>query len=78
MAILLEESLCIKTCRKCEFICPGQVIDMVDYYPRFRLDTCWYCGACEVDCPTNALKVIPPAAEEAPKKWGGFHHSFGA
>lgn len=57
MPIVLDKPKCIESCRLCEEICPGDVISMVDNYPQFRIEECWHCGACEVDCPTEALKV---------------------
>ncbi len=58
MPIFLDKDLCIEKCNLCEEICPGDVIYMVEDYHRFRIENCWHCGACEVDCPTNALKVV--------------------
>jgi len=48
-------------CFKCVDVCPGDVLregldGPVVAYP----DECWHCGACLMDCPSGAIKIILP------------------
>jgi NAD-dependent dihydropyrimidine dehydrogenase PreA subunit len=35
-------------------------IDVAKGKSHMKYDDCWYCLACEVDCPTNAITVKIP------------------
>ena len=48
-------------CFKCVEICPGDVLmegngKPVVAYP----DECWHCGACMMDCPSEAVRLNLP------------------
>lgn len=45
-------------CRRCVEVCPHHVFDMHDKKARILdKDRCMECGACEMNCSTNALSV---------------------
>ena len=50
-------------CGLCVEICPCDVFRLEDKTGlaegRYEED-CWYCGACEMDCPTGAIIVNLP------------------
>lgn len=50
-------------CGICVDICPCDVFrrnaDTTLAEPTYEID-CWYCGACEMDCPTRAITVNLP------------------
>jgi NAD-dependent dihydropyrimidine dehydrogenase PreA subunit len=50
-------------CGLCVDICPCDVFRQEDKTGlaegRYEED-CWYCGACEMDCPTGAITVNLP------------------
>jgi len=50
-------------CGICVDICPCDVFRMNDgtglAEAKYEID-CWYCGACELDCPTQAITVNLP------------------
>jgi len=51
---------CIK-CNKCVEICPGDIIREGEEGPHVAFpDECWHCGACMMDCPVDAVKLILP------------------
>ncbi len=57
-----EKCIADKGCRTCIDVCPLDVLwineDTGKAYMKY--DECWYCMPCEVDCPTNAVKVSIP------------------
>jgi NAD-dependent dihydropyrimidine dehydrogenase PreA subunit len=60
--VVVDESKCITGCKLCVDSCP---VDCLAIHPERRksymkFDECWYCLACEVDCPTNAITVKMP------------------
>ena len=60
--VVVDEERCIKGCHICVESCP---VDCLAIAPatgksRMKYDDCWYCLACEVDCPTNAITVKIP------------------
>jgi NAD-dependent dihydropyrimidine dehydrogenase PreA subunit len=32
----------------------------VDGKPFLAFEECWYCGACEKDCPVGAIRILIP------------------
>jgi NAD-dependent dihydropyrimidine dehydrogenase PreA subunit len=60
--VVVDEERCISGCHVCVESCP---VDCLAIEPERRkaymkFDDCWYCLACEVDCPTNAITVKMP------------------
>jgi NAD-dependent dihydropyrimidine dehydrogenase PreA subunit len=60
--VVVHEERCIKGCHICVESCP---VDCLAINPatgksHMKYDDCWYCLACEVDCPTNAITVKIP------------------
>ena len=60
--VFVDEKRCISGCHVCVESCP---VDCLAIEPGRRkaymkFDDCWYCLACEVDCPTNAITVKMP------------------
>ncbi|WP_227765642.1 4Fe-4S dicluster domain-containing protein [Zhaonella formicivorans] len=48
-------------CGLCVEICPMDVLRMNDdNKPYMKYDECWYCDACEKDCPMQAITVEIP------------------
>jgi NAD-dependent dihydropyrimidine dehydrogenase PreA subunit len=59
---VVDEERCIKGCHICVESCP---VDCLAIAPatgksHMKYDDCWYCLACEVDCPKNAITVKIP------------------
>lgn len=50
-------------CGICADICPCDVFRLNEETglaeAKYEID-CWYCGACELDCPTGAIRVCLP------------------
>jgi NAD-dependent dihydropyrimidine dehydrogenase PreA subunit len=46
----------------CVESCPVDclAINPITRKSHMKFDDCWYCLACEVDCPTNAITVKIP------------------
>lgn len=63
-AVVIDDEKCIaeKGCRVCVDVCPLDIlaIDEDRQKAYMKYDECWYCMPCEVDCPTNAVKVNIP------------------
>jgi NAD-dependent dihydropyrimidine dehydrogenase PreA subunit len=60
--VVVNEAKCIAGCRICIDSCP---VDCLAISPEtnkahMRFDECWYCLACEVDCPKDAIVVKIP------------------
>ena len=60
--VVVNEERCIKGCRVCIDSCP---VDCLAVNPEtgkahMRFDECWYCLACETDCPKDAIVVKIP------------------
>jgi NAD-dependent dihydropyrimidine dehydrogenase PreA subunit len=60
--VVVDEEKCLTGCKLCVDSCP---VDCLAIHPDRRksfmkFDECWYCLACEVDCPTNAITVKMP------------------
>lgn len=60
--VVVDLEKCIKGCRICIDSCP---VDCLAHDPatgkaRMKFDECWYCLACEIDCPKDAITVKIP------------------
>ena len=60
--VIVNEQKCITGCRVCIDSCP---VDCLAVNPEtgkahMRFDECWYCLACETDCPKDAIVVKIP------------------
>lgn len=57
--VVIDHSKCIN-CRRCYDRCPEEsfgINDKGQVYVQYP-EECWLCGACEMDCPVNAIKVL--------------------
>jgi NAD-dependent dihydropyrimidine dehydrogenase PreA subunit len=52
--VVVDEALCIKGCHICIDSCP------ISGKAHMQFDECWYCLACEIDCPKDAITVKIP------------------
>ena len=60
--VLVDADRCIKGCHICIDSCP---VDCLSVSPltgkaHMQFDECWYCLACELDCPKDAITVKIP------------------
>jgi NAD-dependent dihydropyrimidine dehydrogenase PreA subunit len=60
--VIVDEEKCITRCRVCIDSCP---VDCLAVNPatgkaHMAFDECWYCLACEIDCPKDAITVKIP------------------
>ena len=60
--VVVNLAKCITGCRICIDSCP---VDCLAVNPEtqkahMRYDECWYCLACEIDCPKDAITVKIP------------------
>jgi NAD-dependent dihydropyrimidine dehydrogenase PreA subunit len=60
--VVVDETKCITGCRICIDSCP---VDCLAINPEttkacMAFDECWYCLACEIDCPKDAITVKIP------------------
>jgi NAD-dependent dihydropyrimidine dehydrogenase PreA subunit len=60
--VVVNLEKCIKGCRICIDSCP---VDCLAHDPEtgkahMSFDECWYCLACEIDCPKDAITVKIP------------------
>jgi len=60
--VVVDVAKCITGCRICIDSCP---VDCLAVNPEtkkahMRHDECWYCLACEIDCPKDAITVKIP------------------
>jgi NAD-dependent dihydropyrimidine dehydrogenase PreA subunit len=63
MPILIDENTCVDGCTICDFFCPGDIIyrEEKNKPPIVKYqDECWYCGACVIHCPVDAVSIIFP------------------
>jgi len=48
-------------CGICVKLCPLDNIRLDENgFPNNRFNECWYCGTCEIECPTRALELQLP------------------
>ena len=60
--VIVDEATCISGCHICIDSCP---VDCLSVSPKtgkahMQFDECWYCLACEIDCPKDAITVKIP------------------
>lgn len=60
--VVVDTEKCISGCRVCIESCP---VDCLAVSPdtgkaHMKHDECWYCLACEIDCPKDAITVKIP------------------
>lgn len=60
--VVVDQTKCITGCRICIDSCP---VDCLAVNPEtgkanMAFDECWYCLACEIDCPKDAITVKIP------------------
>jgi NAD-dependent dihydropyrimidine dehydrogenase PreA subunit len=60
--VVVDVDKCITKCRICIDSCP---VDCLSVNPEtgkahMAFDECWYCLACEIDCPKDAITVKIP------------------
>ena len=60
--VVVDQESCIAGCRICIDSCP---VDCLSVNPEttkahMEFDECWYCLACELDCPRDAITVKIP------------------
>ncbi|MFQ5857209.1 MAG: ferredoxin family protein [Anaerolineae bacterium] len=63
MPIVIDEKICLDGCTICDVFCPGDIIyrEARDKPPEVKYqDECWYCGACALFCPVDAVSVVFP------------------
>ena len=60
--VVVDLSKCITGCRICIDSCPVDclAVNMETGKAHMRHDECWYCLACEIDCPKDAITVKIP------------------
>jgi len=60
--VVVDVSKCITGCRVCIESCPVDclAVDVATGKAHMRHDECWYCLACEIDCPKDAITVKMP------------------
>ncbi|MDR0886720.1 MAG: 4Fe-4S binding protein [Clostridiales Family XIII bacterium] len=57
MSIIVQREKCIG-CGKCETVCPGSLITIVDGAAGLITpEDCWGCASCIKECPMGALKL---------------------
>jgi len=60
--VVVDVAKCLKNCHVCIDSCP---VDCLAISPEtgkaaMKFDECWYCLACEIDCPKDAITVKIP------------------
>ncbi len=63
--VTLEPEQCI-ACDRCVQVCPQGVFAVTDVASLPHADRCEQCGACIVQCPTDALAFVTPTGERIP------------
>jgi NAD-dependent dihydropyrimidine dehydrogenase PreA subunit len=60
--VVVDLARCITGCRICLDSCPVDclAIDPQTQKAHMKHDECWYCLACELDCPKDAITVKMP------------------
>jgi adenylylsulfate reductase subunit B len=59
----MDEHTCVDGCTICDFFCPGDIIyrESKTEPPIVKYeDECWYCGACVIHCPVDAVSIVFP------------------
>lgn len=60
--VIVDPNKCVPGCKVCVDSCPVDclAINPATNQSHMKFDECWYCLACEVDCPTDAITVKIP------------------
>ena len=60
--VVVNEERCIAGCHICIDSCPVDclAVSAATGKAHMRHDECWYCLACELDCPKDAITVKIP------------------
>jgi NAD-dependent dihydropyrimidine dehydrogenase PreA subunit len=60
--VVVDRGRCIAGCHICIDSCPVDclAVDPSTGKAHMRHDECWYCLACELDCPKDAITVKIP------------------
>jgi NAD-dependent dihydropyrimidine dehydrogenase PreA subunit len=60
--VVVDEGRCISGCHICMDSCPVDCLSVspVTGKAHMQFDECWYCLACEIDCPKDAITVKIP------------------
>jgi NAD-dependent dihydropyrimidine dehydrogenase PreA subunit len=60
--VVIDLATCIAGCRICIDSCPVDclAVDPETGKAHMAHDECWYCLACEIDCPKDAITVKIP------------------
>ncbi len=60
--VVVDVEKCITRCRVCIDSCPVDclAVDPTTGKAHMAFDECWYCLACEIDCPKDAITVKIP------------------
>ncbi len=59
-SVEVNRELC-NGCGICVEVCSLDDLRMgEDGYPYVKYDQCWYCEACELECPEGAITVVMP------------------
>ncbi|MCL2449713.1 MAG: ferredoxin family protein [Polyangiaceae bacterium] len=60
--VVVDLAKCITGCRICIDSCPVDclAVNPETHKAHMRHDECWYCLACEIDCPKDAITVKIP------------------
>ena len=59
--VQIDPVKCVR-CQVCDVVCPGDIIHKEPSSPQLPEvrypEECWYCGACEANCPTGAITIV--------------------
>jgi NAD-dependent dihydropyrimidine dehydrogenase PreA subunit len=60
--VVVDRDACVAGCHICVESCPVDclAIDPATGKAHMKHDDCWYCLACEIDCPNDAITVKIP------------------
>lgn len=58
VVLQISEELCIG-CGNCEQVCPHRILQILDGKAQIVKTGCMECGACVINCPTDAVYVNP-------------------
>ncbi len=60
--VIVDQLKCITGCRICIDSCPVDCLAASSETGKAHMafDECWYCLACEIDCPKDAITVKIP------------------
>ena len=60
--VIVDAGKCIEGCHICIDSCPVDclAVNPASRKAHMKFDECWYCLACELDCPKDAITVKIP------------------